>query len=45
MRRNQFLGGIGKCMCFLAVCVMTFSSCYNDDDLKKFDFRFGRSHG
>ena len=34
MRRNQFLGGIGKCMCFLAVCVMTFSSCYNDDDLK-----------
>ena len=21
-------------MCFLAVCVMTFSSCYNDDDLK-----------
>ena len=34
MRRNQFLGGIGKCMCFLVVCVMTFSSCYNDDDLK-----------
>lgn len=34
MRRNQFLGGIGKCMCFLTVCVMTFSSCYNDDDLK-----------
>ena len=21
-------------MCFLAVCVMTFSLCYNDDDLK-----------
>ena len=21
-------------MCFLVVCVMTFSSCYNDDDLK-----------
>lgn len=34
MRRNQFLGGIGKCMYFLAICVMTFSSCYNDDDLK-----------
>lgn len=35
MRRNQFLCSMGKCTFFLmAVCVVMFSSCYNDDDLK-----------
>lgn len=35
MRRYQFLWSTGKYVFFLmAVCMMTFSSCYNDDDLK-----------
>ncbi|WP_195471448.1 MULTISPECIES: PL29 family lyase N-terminal domain-containing protein [Bacteroides] len=35
MRRNQFLCSMEKCTFFLmAVCVVMFSSCYNDDDLK-----------
>ena len=25
---------MGKYVCFLAVCVVMLSSCYNDDDLK-----------
>ncbi|RGE77602.1 MULTISPECIES: PL29 family lyase N-terminal domain-containing protein [Bacteroides] len=34
MRRNHFLCSMGKYVCFLAVCVVMLSSCYNDDDLK-----------
>ena len=34
MRRKYFLCSMGKYVCFLAVCVVMLSSCYNDDDLK-----------
>ncbi len=35
MRRNHFLWSMGKYVFFLmTVCMMTLSSCYNDDDLK-----------
>ena len=34
MRRKYFLCSMGKYVCFLAVCVVMLSSCYNDDGLK-----------
>ena len=34
MRRKYILCSMGKYVCFLAVCVVMLSSCYNDDDLK-----------
>lgn len=34
MKKKQILCSFGKCLCFLALCVISFSSCYNDDDLK-----------
>lgn len=35
MRRNQFLWNMGKKVFFLlTVCMVAFTSCYNDDDLK-----------